>query len=79
MNSNSETPKKIRLVTLQQILSDGRIPVSASTIYRWYRAGKFPKPAKLAGTRRVWDWTEIEEWIEREFNRRDGYHYGALR
>ena len=71
--------KSPTLVTLQQLLDEGNIPVSASTIYRWYREGKFPKPAKLAGTRRVWYRAEIDEWIEGEFNRRDGYHYGDPR
>jgi predicted DNA-binding transcriptional regulator AlpA len=34
-----------------------------STIRRWYRSERFPKP-RYYGTRRMWLLAEVEAWIE---------------
>jgi predicted DNA-binding transcriptional regulator AlpA len=33
-----------------------------STIRRWYRSDRFPKP-RYYGSRRMWLLSEVEEWI----------------
>jgi predicted DNA-binding transcriptional regulator AlpA len=41
----------------------GILPVSPSTIWRWIRAGEFPKPFKLSESVTVWDLAEVEAFI----------------
>lgn len=38
-----------------------RVGFNASTIGKWYRAGRFPKPHYIAGRRRWW-LHEVEAW-----------------
>jgi predicted DNA-binding transcriptional regulator AlpA len=38
-----------------------RLGVDRSTIWRWYRSGKFPLPHYL-GERRTWFLAEVEAW-----------------
>lgn len=38
--------------------------VSGSTIWNWVKAGKFPKPVKLAENTTAWNATEIEAWAQ---------------
>lgn len=45
-----------------------RLGVERSTIYRWYRAGKFPEPHFLM-ERRVWFLGEIEAWERQQMAR----------
>jgi len=48
----------IRLATLLMF-----IPVSASTIWRWCKAGTFPAPKKLSENITVWKAEQIQYWI----------------
>ena len=41
----------------------GRLPVSQATIWRWVRAGKFPKPFTMGDRCTVWDADEVDAWI----------------
>jgi predicted DNA-binding transcriptional regulator AlpA len=41
----------------------GRLPVSAATIWRWVREGKFPKPIKLGASVTVWDIEEVDQFV----------------
>lgn len=50
------------LATLQG--KPGKLPVSPTTIWRWVREGKFPKPFKLGESVTVWDAAEVEAFIE---------------
>lgn len=43
----------------------GMIPVVPSTIWRWVKAGKFPKPFKIGSRCTVWDAAEVDAWIAR--------------
>ncbi|WP_371923090.1 helix-turn-helix transcriptional regulator [Agarivorans sp. TSD2052] len=36
--------------------------LSYSTIYRLYRANKFPKPVRLSARRIAWKKEEVEQW-----------------
>ena len=43
--------------------SQGLLPVSSATIWRWVRDGRFPKPFKLGVATTVWDADEVEAFI----------------
>ena len=47
----------------KEIPGSGLLPVSPATIWRWVKAGKFPKPFKLGVGTTVFDLTEVETWI----------------
>ncbi|MFO1418516.1 MAG: AlpA family phage regulatory protein [Methylotetracoccus sp.] len=40
------------------------IPVSSTTLWRWVRAGKFPKPLKLSPRVTAWRASDIQQWLE---------------
>lgn len=44
----------------------GRLPVSAATIWRWVAHGAFPQPFKLGKCTTVWDAAEVEAFIEQQ-------------
>ena len=50
----------------QQYLSDKavaeRYQSSRSTVWRWVKEGKFPKPVKLATGTTRWHLTDLEHW-----------------
>jgi predicted DNA-binding transcriptional regulator AlpA len=39
-----------------------RLNVDRSTIWRWYKAGRFPVPHFLVDNRRAWFLHEVEAW-----------------
>jgi prophage regulatory protein len=41
----------------------GILPVSPATIWRWVRAGKFPKPFKIGAAVTAWKVTDVEDFI----------------
>jgi predicted DNA-binding transcriptional regulator AlpA len=41
----------------------GLLPVSQATIWRWVKAGKFPKPFTMGSRCTVWDAAEVDAWI----------------
>lgn len=42
----------------------GILPISSATLWRWVKAGKFPKPFKLGEKVTVWDAAEVEAFIQ---------------
>lgn len=42
----------------------GILPISAATLWRWVKAGNFPKPFKLGEKVTVWDAAEVDQFIE---------------
>jgi predicted DNA-binding transcriptional regulator AlpA len=54
--STTPTPRRIGIAEVER-----RLGVERTTIWRWYRAGKFPAPHYL-GERRAWFLGEIEAW-----------------
>lgn len=52
---------------IRQLATEGKhtglIPVASSTIWRWVKAGKFPKPFTMGSRCTVWDAAEVDEWI----------------
>lgn len=49
----------------------GRLSFSASTLYSWLRAGKFPKPLIINGVS-VWTEDMIESWLHSQIAANDG-------
>lgn len=52
----------------------GILPVSQATLWRWVRAGKFPRPFKLSVGVTVWDADEVDQFITAQRESRDGSH-----
>jgi prophage regulatory protein len=44
----------------------GKLPISPTTVWRWVREGRFPKPFKLSDRVTVWDADEVECFIQRQ-------------
>lgn len=40
----------------------GRYPVSAATIWRWVKAGKFPAPVQLGPQTTAWSVSSLDLW-----------------
>lgn len=49
------------LIRLPELLR--LVPVSRGTIWRWHRAGKFPRPVRIGG-RAAWVRSEVDAWID---------------
>jgi predicted DNA-binding transcriptional regulator AlpA len=60
------TRAAVKIGALEKLLSvselEAIIGIERSTIFRWYKAGKFPAPSHLMG-KRVWPVSEIETWV----------------
>lgn len=63
----SDDHKQSRVIRLNQLAStpdsDGILPISPSTIWRWIAQGNFPKGRKLGPKVTVWEETDIYRWI----------------
>lgn len=46
----------------------GILPISAATLWRWVKDGKFPKPFKLGHRVTVWDAAEVDAFITAQRN-----------
>ena len=52
------------MVTQAEVLKD-YIKVNRSTLWRWVRAGKFPKPAKTESRKLFWHRSDLEQWLDK--------------
>jgi prophage regulatory protein len=59
---STTTATTTRYYRMKHILSD-ILPVNESTIWRWVKDDKFPKPMKLADKVTVWDAQEVDAWV----------------
>ncbi len=50
-----------QLIGLPELLR--MLPVTRQTIWRWHRAGKFPKPVCI-GAKPAWVRAEVDAWID---------------
>jgi prophage regulatory protein len=59
-----------RVIRISELASTptkaGRLPVSPTTVWRWVREGRFPKPFKLGERVTVWDADEVEDFLGRQ-------------
>lgn len=51
----------LRLIRLKEVKR--RTGMSTSTIYRWMKAGKFPRSHSLGGYIAVWSEDEVSNWL----------------
>jgi prophage regulatory protein len=56
-------------------LRDLGIRVSASTLLRWEKAGRFPKRARLGGTTLAWPRDLVLKWCAERIAERDKFVY----
>lgn len=63
MNKNHETAGVPAESFLRQPQVLARVPVSKSTLWRWVREGRFPKPVTLGVATSAWRASEVAEWI----------------
>lgn len=40
------------------------LPIGATTLWRWVKEGKFPKPIKLSERVTVWRAEDVRAWLE---------------
>lgn len=59
MKSNEIEQITIRINDVVKMTS-----LSKSTIWRWVKEGKFPKPSKYTSAITVWRYDEILSWID---------------
>ena len=59
--------KVIKIATVKELTA-----LSVSSIYRLMKKGTFPKQIKLAERSSAWFLEEINDWIEKKRNIRDG-------
>jgi prophage regulatory protein len=43
-----------------------KVPVSDPTVWRWEKAGSFPRRIKLGGNSVGWILSEVDEWLEKK-------------
>jgi prophage regulatory protein len=51
---------------------------SNSTLLRWEADGRFPRRARLGGTRVAWLYDEVMEWLEEQSRKRQFHHYAEI-
>lgn len=42
------------------------LPIGATTLWRWVKEGKFPKPIKLSPRVTAWRAEDVREWMARQ-------------
>ena len=59
----------MRLIRLPEVLS--RTGVSAMTVWRWERAGVFPRRVRIGSNTVAWPESEVTAWCEARVAERD--------
>lgn len=44
----------------------GVLPVSAATLWRWVKAGRFPQPVKIGPRVTAWPVEAVREWMSEQ-------------
>lgn len=65
MKSEAKMTEAVELELLPTGEVKRRVPLSDATLWRWIKAGEFPKPMKIVG-KNFWRADEINQWIERQ-------------
>lgn len=69
-DNQSNPTNRLSVIRMSQLCStpksQGKLPVSAPTLWRWIKQGKFPAPFKLGQNTTVWDAGEVAAWIEEQ-------------
>ena len=40
------------------------VPIAPATLWRWVRAGTFPKPVKLGANITAWRAKDVQRWLD---------------
>ena len=64
--NSHDTDRLIRIDEVKQLTS-----LSKSSINAWVASGKFPKPANLSLTIKVWRYRDVADWIDEAIGRGD--------
>lgn len=62
MNSKPQYLRERQLIGNRKRGEPGRIPISHSTLWRWVKEARFPKPVSLGPRVTVWRLADIEAW-----------------
>lgn len=62
--SSHDADRLIRIDEVKQLTS-----LSKSSINAWVASGKFPKPANLSLTIKVWRYRDVADWIDEALER----------
>lgn len=55
--------QKEQLLYFQDLL--GVLPrLNRTTLWRWIKSGRFPKPKRIGNGRNIWFSSDIQEWIK---------------
>jgi len=60
---------KVVPLSLKQVIQ--ATTLSRSTIYALAKAGKFPKPRRLLGSRTIWLEHEVQDWLKAQLGEGD--------
>jgi prophage regulatory protein len=64
METHTIAPQTNHQTILRLPAVTARVGVSSTSIWRWYRAGRFPKPRRLGAGSVGWLASEVDEWIQ---------------
>ncbi len=57
----------VNYIRIKQLTSNGEkqglLPIRKSTLYRWIKEGRFPKPIKLGPCVSAWALQDVLEWV----------------
>jgi predicted DNA-binding transcriptional regulator AlpA len=73
----SDAPGARRMLNQDQVLAI--VPVSATTLWRMEKAGRFPKSTFISANRRVWFLDEVVAWQREVDGRRRGRRHHPTR
>jgi prophage regulatory protein len=73
--ARAAAPAPVRLIRLPEVLR--RTGLSKVTVWRWRRAGDFPRPVRLSPTVVGWVESEIDAWIAKRITARDAVECAA--
>ena len=63
-SSETQTLPQHGLVRFNELIRF--VPLGRTTIYKWIKLGKFPKPMKLSPTVSAWRCEDIHAWLQQQ-------------
>ena len=61
MIQHNDTPTPTKYLRYSDLKLSGRVP-NRTTLRRWVKAGRFPRPVKLGPNTVAWRVKEVEQW-----------------
>lgn len=66
MHKNTGGHMSEKLLRVRDVLA--LIPISRSTLRKWIKVGRFPKPTQMGERIAVWNESVVKDWIENQKN-----------